>query len=49
MSDFLGFVAAHELGIGMIGTLVVILGVATGIGRHHRRATEQFRIKSDES
>ena len=49
MSNILGFVAAHELGIGMIGTLVVVLGVATGIGRHHRRATERFRVGNDDS
>ena len=33
------FVASHDVGIGIVGTMVVIVGVVSGYGRRHRGDT----------
>ncbi len=43
MSEVMHFVAAHDVGIGIVGTVVVIIGVISGFGRHHHRGTEASR------
>jgi len=35
VNDFMQFLAAHDVAVGMLGTLVVILAVIVGFGRRH--------------
>lgn len=46
MSEVMRFVAAHDVGIGIVGTMVVIIGVISGYGRRHHRDTEATRRDS---
>ena len=40
MQELMRMIAAHDVGIGLTGTAVVILAVIAGFGRHHRRGTD---------
>jgi hypothetical protein len=40
MGKILEFVAAHEVGIGLLGTLLVVLAVFVGIRRADRAALD---------
>ena len=35
MEEILQFLAAHDVAVGMVGTLIVILAVIVGFGRRH--------------
>ncbi len=40
MNEVMHFVASHDVGIGIVGTMVIIVGVVSGYGRRHRRDTD---------
>lgn len=39
MNQIMQFISSHDVGIGIVGTMVVIVGVVSGYGRRHRRGT----------
>ena len=46
MSDILELVAKHDVGIGLAGTLIIVLAVIVGIGRQNRRGPDQTSTDS---
>lgn len=40
MREILQLVADHDVAIGLAGTVLVVLAVLAGFGRHHRRGTD---------
>ena len=45
MNEFMQFLAAHDVAVGLMGTLVVILAVIVGFGRRHAVMASRLDVK----